>query len=127
MGILDLFKKGQSSAELWTARVDDKEKIVEAETFARIIDNALMMVEEGEAEFLVLSPSSPINNLTFMQTCMDNENGMLHIEVGLNEKMENGRTKILYRDKFTVGEALDLFTDFFNGQTIDISEWDLLM
>ncbi len=127
MGLLDIFKKKEpSTSNVWTGRLDDFEQIIQPGSFDAIIDEALTKIEENDAEFFVLSPSVPIHNFTFLQVCRDNTPGFMHIEVGLNEKLENGRPKILAYDKITTGEAMDLFIKFHDAQTINTDEWYLL-
>lgn len=57
---------------------------------------------------------------------LDNKPEFMHIELGLNEKLENGRPRILAHDMVTVDEVLDLFIQFYNAQIIDTTEWYVL-
>lgn len=93
---MKLFGSNKSNSVVWTVRITDSEhQISNPDGFGANIDNALTAVEMGDEEFVVLSPSAPINNYTFLQACPDNESGYLHIEAGLNENNSKGFPKIL--------------------------------
>lgn len=126
MSLFDLLKRRRSEGITWTIRTASRETVVTADGFYALIDDALTAVEEGYTEFLVLSPSMPVGGVTFLQVCGDDEEGLMHIEAGTEKFMANGRVKILARDGITTGEALDLFTRFFEGSKVDIAGWQTL-
>ena len=118
------FKKKNQAEPEWTVRLGDVEhKVRNADVFESNIDDALTDVEMGNVEFLILSPSKPVNGFTFLQTCPDEEEGYLHIEAGMDKMNADGRIKIVCHDHFTTGEVLDLFITFFRNQTIDVGGW----
>ena len=80
-------------------------------------------IEEGYAEFFVLTPPNPVNHIAFLQVCPAKESGFLHIEVGLAKKARNRRVKILACDHFSTGDVLDIFVAYFKDSVIDTSGW----
>ena len=58
-----------------------------------------------------------------MQVCAERNSDKMHIEAGLNKKDEKGYPFILCKDDVTVGECLDLFSDFYEGWNVDTTGW----
>lgn|GEM_PF-5966054 len=71
---------------------------------------------------MIVEPSVPQKGIAFMQACLDKKSGRMHLEVGL-EQSENGAPNILCKDDVTVGECLDLFSDYYEGWDIDTTGW----
>lgn len=126
MGLFDIFKKEEEASEsiIWTVRLQDEEHIINnPDAFEGNVDDALTRVEMSDAEFLVLSPSKPLNKIAFLQACPDTDSGYLHIEAGLDDKNPYGFPKVVCQDHLTTGEVLDLFISFFRNHIIDTKGW----
>lgn len=109
----------------WTLRVTDtEEKIENIRDFIGIVDGAIEEIEDGEEEFIIVSPSEPVNHVTFIQACMDKEPGLMHIEAGLDEKKDqNSLPKILCKDNIEPSECLDIFIAFYQDGKVDTDGW----
>ena len=109
----------------WTLRVTDTEERIEnIRDFIAIVDGALEEVESGDEEFIVLSPSEPVNHISFIQACMDKEPELMHIEAGLDEKKdENSLPTILCKDKIEPSEVLEIFIGFYQEGKVDTDGW----
>jgi hypothetical protein len=126
MVIFDMFKKGNKSEVSWTIRIGNDEYLVDhPEAFKLNMDNFMTDLEMGDIEFIVLSPSETINNKNFLQA-VNNEDGYIHVEVGLNERNKLGRPKILYKDGVSTGDCLDMFVSFYETGDININGWQEL-
>ena len=110
----------------WTMRITDK--VINADDyhdFQMNLDEALCLIEGEEEEFVIVEPSIPQKGIAFMQACLDKKSGRMHLEVGL-EQSENGAPNILCKDDVSVGECLDLFSDFYEGWNVDTTGWSKL-
>ena len=117
-------EKASSSEVEWRMRITDYEFTVNSyEEFQGSLDEALTTVEMGHEEFLVVEPSIPQKGIAFMQVCAERNSDKMHIEAGLNKKDEKGYPFILCKDDVTVGECLDLFSDFYEGWNVDTTGW----
>lgn len=117
-------EKASESEVEWRMRITDYEFTVNSyEEFQGSLDEALTTVEMGHEEFLIVEPSIPQKGITFMQVCAERNSDKMHIEVGLNKKDEKGYPFILCKDGATVGECLDLFSDFYEGWNVDTTGW----
>ena len=124
MCLFKLFeKKNTPEQKGWIARTGDKEFLVDPKLVTACIDDALTDVEEGYAEFFVLTPSNPVNYIAFLQVCPDQDPGFLHIEAGLSKKARNRRIKILACDHLSTSDVFGIFVDYFKGSIIDTSGW----
>ena len=107
----------------WTMRITDK--VINADDyhdFQMNLDEALCLIEGEEEEFVIVEPSVPQKGIAFMQACLDKKSGRMHLEAGM-EQTENGAPNILCKDDVTVGECLDLFSDYYEGWDVDTTGW----
>ena len=107
----------------WTMRITDKViNVDDYHDFQINLDEALCLIEGEEEEFVIVEPSVPQKGIAFMQACLDKKSGRMHLEVGM-EQTENGAPNILCKDDVTVGECLDLFSDYYEGWDVDTTGW----
>ena len=117
---MSLFKKNRKAHASWTICIGSTEQPVTQENYWHAVDDALTLLEAGNAEFLIVAPPEPVNGFSFLQACM-NSGGDVHVEAGIPQK--NARVQIVYRDGLTVGEAMDLFVQYFKEHTIPAEGW----
>ena len=110
---------------VWTLRVTDTEEIIDnIDDFIAIAEAAIEDVESGDEEFIILSPSKPVNHVTFIQACMDKQPDLMHIEAGFDEKKDqNSLPKILCKDRTEPFECMEIFVEFYNEGKVNTDGW----
>ena len=102
---------------IWT--IDDGLQSVQIECVASIADT-VKNVMEGKSEFIILTPSMPVETCNFMQAApVDAEE--IHFEVSLLQPTGKNRT---YSKVCTPDVAIRMFTMFFTENAIpDVMDW----
>ena len=102
---------------IWT--IDDGLQSTQIESVASIADT-VKNVMEGKSEFIILSPSMPIETCNFMQAApVDAEE--IHFEVSLLQPTGKNRT---YSKVCTPDVAIRMFTMFFTRYTVpNVTDW----
>lgn len=124
MGLFDKLKKKEKK-QFWTIRLNNDDYDIEhPDDFFINFDGALTDLEMGDLPFIVLSPPSPVNGITFLQVAQ-NENSLMHVEAGMIGHEKGKSVKVLYKDDLSTGEVLDIFLLFFREGELNTSDWEL--
>ena len=108
----------------WTLRITDKEQgVTDKRSLERNIDQAIVDIGRKREEFLVLAPSEPVRGISFMQVCPDTNGIYFHVEASFGEKNEQGRPKLLGRDRLMSWEARNICMAFYLGEEIPMTDW----
>ena len=108
----------------WTLRITDKEQgVTDKRSLERNIDQAIVDIGRKREEFLVLAPSEPVRGIRFMQVCPDTNGIYFHVEASFGEKNEQGRPKLLGRDRLMSWEARNICMAFYLGEEIPMTDW----
>lgn len=76
----------------------------------------------GDYNFMVLSPSEPVNNVNFIQAC-EGYDGNMRLEISI---FQGGSKTRIYSHEFPPLIALDIMTSLYlNNIVPDVSGWTL--
>lgn len=76
----------------------------------------------GDYNFVVLSPSEPVNNVNFIQACAGYD-GNMRLEISI---LQGGTKTHIYSHEFPPLIAVDVMTSFYlNSIAPDTSNWTL--
>ena len=121
----------EENHEGWTLEVDGEEQT--AVTMTKIKEQ-LGAIRGGDADFMILKPSTPISvedndrMCHFVQICSDNGSEEYHFEVGTGSKGKNDGTLIYGKDHLKQEEVERLIQSLLDSNIVpELREWEIVL
>ena len=84
------------------------------------VENALLDMMAGEAEFVILTVGNACHGIRFIQSCPLNDEDGFTVELALEQ--EGGRTRLVEKSFYTQKECLEVFREFYNTSSVQDKE-----